>query len=118
MLRKKFGPKRHEVRGEWRRLHNMEVYALYAAPNAIRVIKSRMQMGRTCSTYGERKGGKPEGRRPLGRPTRTWEDNIKMDLFEKWDGDMDWVDLAQNRDRLWARMNEPSGSIKCGEFVE
>jgi hypothetical protein len=86
VLRRKFGPKRDEVTGERRRLHNEELYALYAASNAIRVIKSRIQMGRTCSTYGERRGGKPERRRPLGRPRRTWEDNIKMDLFEKWDG--------------------------------
>jgi hypothetical protein len=84
-----FGPKRDEVTGEWRRLHNKELYALYSSPNIIRVIKSR---GPTWAGHvarmGERRGayralvGKPEGRRPLGRPRRRWEDNIKMDLRE------------------------------------
>jgi hypothetical protein len=87
VLRRIFGPKRDEVTGEWRRLHNKELYALYFSPNIIQVTKSRrLEMGRTCGTYGERRGayralvGKPEGRRPLGRPRRRWEDNIKMDL--------------------------------------
>jgi hypothetical protein len=75
---------------------------------------------------GERSGayralvGKPEGRRPLGRPRRKWEDNIKMDLREVgWDG-ADWIDLAQDRDRWRAVLygDEPSGSMKCGEFLE
>jgi hypothetical protein len=52
VLRRIFGPKRDEVIGEWRRLHNKELYALYSSPNIIRVIKSRKQMGRTCGTYG------------------------------------------------------------------
>jgi hypothetical protein len=52
VLRRIFGPKRDEVTGEWRRLHNKELYALYSSPNITRVIKSRRQMGRTCSTYG------------------------------------------------------------------
>jgi hypothetical protein len=52
VLRRIFGPKRDEVRGEWRRLHNKELYALYSSPNIIWVIKSRRQMGRTCGTYG------------------------------------------------------------------
>jgi hypothetical protein len=46
--------------------------------------------------------GRPEGRRPLGRPRRRWEDNIKMDLGEVGFGDVDWIDLAQDRDRWWA----------------
>jgi hypothetical protein len=59
--------------------------------------------------------GKPEGRRPLGRPRCRWVDNIKMDLRETgWDG-MDWIDLVQDRDQ-WS--NEPSGSIKCCEILE
>jgi hypothetical protein len=63
-------------------------------------------MGRTCGTYGERRGayralvGKPEGRRPLGRPRRRWEDNIKIDLREVGYGGADWVDLAQDRDTV------------------
>ena len=52
VLRRIFGPKRDEVTGEWRRLHNKKLYALYSSPNIIRVIKSRKQMGRTCGTYG------------------------------------------------------------------
>jgi hypothetical protein len=59
----------------------------------------------------------PEGKRPLGRPKRTWVDNIKMDLREiGWDG-MDWIDLAQDRGSC-ERGNEPSGSIKCWEVLE
>jgi hypothetical protein len=49
--------------------------------------------------------GRPEGRRPLGRPRRRWEDSIKMDLREIWFGDVDWIDLAQDRDRLRALVN-------------
>jgi len=66
------------------------------------------EMGGTCSTSGEKRGlcrvlvGKPEGKRPLGRPRRRWEDNNKMDLQEVGSGDMDWIDLAQDRDRWWA----------------
>jgi hypothetical protein len=69
-------------------------------------------MGRACSTNGEKRTayrilvGKPEGKRPLGRPRRRWLDNIKMDLREiGWDG-MDWIDLAQDRDRWRAYVNE------------
>jgi hypothetical protein len=63
--------------------------------------------------------GKPEGRRPLGRPRRKWVDNIKIDLREiGWDG-MDWIELAQNRavEGSCERGNEPSGSIKCWEVL-
>jgi hypothetical protein len=69
-------------------------------------------MGRACSTYGERKGvykvlvGKPEVKRPLGRPRRRWDYNIKMDLQEVGCGGMDWIDLAEDRDSRWALMNE------------
>jgi hypothetical protein len=67
--------------------------------------------------------GKPERKRPLGRPRCRWEDNIKMDLQEVECGDMDWIELAQDRDRRRALVNvmndnEPSGSIKCGEFLD
>jgi hypothetical protein len=105
VLRRIFRPKRDEVTGEWRRLHNAELYALYASPNS-RVIKSRrLGWARYVARMGERRGayralvGKPEGRRPLGRPRRRWEDNIKMDLREAGCGGADWVDLAQDRDR-------------------
>jgi hypothetical protein len=85
VLRRIFGSKRDEVTGEWRRLHNKELYGLYSSPNIIRVIK-KTEMGRTCGTYGGRRGayrtlvGKPEGRRPLGRRRRRWEDNIKIEV--------------------------------------
>jgi hypothetical protein len=61
--------------------------------------------------------GKPEGKRLFGRPRRRWEDNIKMDLQEVGCGGMDWIDMAQDRDTC-ACGNEPSGSIKCGEFFD
>ena len=64
--------------------------------------------------------GKPEGKRPLGRPRRRWEDNIKLDLQEVGCG-MDWIELAQDSDRwraLVSAVNEPSGSVKCGEFLD
>ena len=65
--------------------------------------------------------GKPEGKRPLGRPRRTWEDNIKMDRQEVGRGCGDWMELAKDRDR-WRALceygNELSGSIKCGEFLD
>jgi hypothetical protein len=63
--------------------------------------------------------GKPEGKRPLGRPRRRWEDNIRMKLREIGWGDMDWIDLTQDRDQWRALVNtEPSGSIKCWEILK
>ena len=62
--------------------------------------------------------GKPDGKRPLGRTRRGWEYNIKW-IFSSWDGDMDWIDLAQDRDRWLALANaviKPSVSITCGKF--
>jgi hypothetical protein len=66
--------------------------------------------------------GKPEGKRPLGRPRRRWVDNIRMDLGEVGWGDVDWVDLSQDRNR-WREIScefgiEPSGSMKCWETIE
>jgi hypothetical protein len=106
VLRRIFGPKRDEVIGEWRRLHNKELYALYSSLNIIRVMKSRrLRWAGRVARMGERRGayralvGKPEGGRPLGRPRHRWEDNIKMDLREVVWGGVDWIDLAQDRDR-------------------
>jgi len=87
VLKKVFGPKRDEVTGEWRKLHNEELNDLYSLPNIVRVVKSRqMRWAGHVARMGEDRVvqrvllGKPEGKRPLGRPRRRWEDNIKMDL--------------------------------------
>jgi len=106
VLRRVFGPKRDEVTGEWRKFHNEELSDLYSLPNILRVVKSRrMRWAGHMARMGQGRGvhrvlvGKPEGKRPLGRPRRRWEDNIKMDLQEVGGCCGDWMELAEDRDR-------------------
>ena len=106
VLRRIFGPKRDGVTGERRKLHNEELNSLYSSPNVVRVIKSRrMRWAEHVAHMEEGRGvhkvlvGKPEEKRPLGRPNHRWVDNIKMDLQEVGRGCGDWMGLAQDRDR-------------------
>jgi hypothetical protein len=97
VLRRIFGPIRDEVTGEWRNLHNKELNVLYVSGDKSR----RMRWAGHVARVGERKGvfrvlvGRPEGNRPLGKPRRRWDDNIKMGLEEVVCGDMDWIELAE-----------------------
>jgi len=109
VLRRVFGPKRDEVTGEWRKLHNEKLRDLYSLPNIVRVVKSRrMRWAGHVSRMGEDRGvhrvlvGKPEGKRPLGRPRRRWEDNIKVYLREVVGVETGWI---------WLRIGTDGGHL-------
>jgi hypothetical protein len=111
VLRKIFGPKREED-GSWRKLHNDELHSLYSSLNIVRVIKSRrMWWVGHVARMGEGRGvhrvlvGRPESKRPLGRPRRRWEDNIKIDLREIWIDGANRIQLAQDRIQWRAFVN-------------
>ena len=119
VLTRIFGPKRVEVTGEWRKLHNEELNDLNPSPSIAQVIKSRrMRWVGNVARMGERNGlcrvlvGKTEGKRPLGRLRHRWEDNIKMNLQEVRCWGMKWIELQVAG--TFECSNEPLGSIKCG----
>jgi hypothetical protein len=109
VLRRIFGPERGEVTGRLQKLRNNELHNLHSSPDIIRVIKSRRKrwaghvahMRAIINAY-KILVGKPEKKRPLGRPRRGKEDNIKMKPREVGMENVDWINLAQERDRLRA----------------
>jgi hypothetical protein len=111
VLRRIFGPKREED-GWWRKLHNDEFHSLYySSPNIVRMIKSRrMRWTGHVARMGEGRVvyrvlvGRPEGKRPQGRPRRRWEDNIKMELREIGIDRVNWIQLVQD-------------AVRCRTFV-
>jgi hypothetical protein len=112
VIRRIFESKIDKVTGEWRKLHNEELHDLYSSPSIIRIIKSRrIRWVGHLARMGEKRNayrllvGKPEGKRPLGRRRCRWVNNIKMNLLEiVWDG-VDWIGLAQDRDKWRALVN-------------
>jgi hypothetical protein len=112
VLRMIFGPRRDEMAGEWRKLHNEELRDLYSSLSITRIIKSRrMRWAGHVARMEENRNayrllvGRPEGKRPLGRPRRRWVDNIGMDLGDVGWGDVDGIGLAQDRNRWRAVVN-------------
>jgi hypothetical protein len=111
VLRRIFRPKREED-GSWRKFHNDELHSLYSSANIVRVIKSRrMRWVGHVARIGEGRGvyrvlvGRPEGKRPLGRPRRRWENNIKLDLRVIGLDGANWIQLAQDRVQWRAFVN-------------
>ena len=109
VLSKIFGAKKEEITGEWRKLHNSELHALYSSSKIIRNLKSRRlrwaghvaRMEKSRNAYRVLVG-KPEGKRPLARPRRGWEDNIKMGLREVGCDPRDWIAFVEDRDQWLA----------------
>jgi hypothetical protein len=127
VLRRVSGPKRDEVTGEWKKLHNEELNDLYSLSNIVRVVKSRrMRWTGHVARMGENRGvhrvlvRKPVGKRPLGKPRRRWENNIKMDLKEIGGGRGNWMELVQDRERWRALVGTVRNfrDHKCGEFLD
>jgi hypothetical protein len=112
VLRRILGPKRDEVTGEWRKLHNEELHDLYSSPSLIRIMTwRRMRWAEDVARMGEKRNAyrllveNPEGRRQLGRPRCRWVDNSRMDIIEVGWGDVDWIGLTQDRDRWTVLVN-------------
>jgi hypothetical protein len=112
VLKRIFGPMRDEVTGEWRKIRKEELHDLYSSLSIIRIMKVRkMRWAEHVARMGEKRNvyrllvGKPEGRRPLGRPRRRSLDDIRMDLVEVGWGYVDWTVLAQDRNRWRALVN-------------
>jgi hypothetical protein len=112
VLRRIFGPKRDEVTGEWRKLHNEELRDFYSSPGIIRILKTRrMRWEGHVARMGEKRNAyrllaqKSEGKRPIGRTRCRWVHNIKMELLEIGWGGVEWIGLAQDRDKWRALVN-------------
>jgi hypothetical protein len=127
VLRRIFGPKRDGVMGGWRKQHKEELHNLYSSSSIIRINKpQRMRWAGHVARMGEKRNvyrllvGKPERKRPLGRPRHRWIDNIKMDLLEIRLGVVGWIGLAQDRtgQSSCELSNKPLRSIKCWETTD